>query len=107
MNTEEIINPNGLGLASVRKNIKSESLVRLQVWFSRDLDDNKDYNFEYSVINELFHGRTSTYSKYYNGDGIENAAEKKYQEELQLNKYLIGKVKIFLDSPSEAGAQPG
>lgn len=52
-NETELIIPNGLGLATVERTLKSSSLVTLGVTHWRDLEEKQDYNFQYTINNSL------------------------------------------------------
>ena len=96
--SQEEIMPNGLDLASVRKELKSCALVKLKVWHSRDMELSQDYNFEYTVYNNLLNTQ-DTYSKSYEGRGgdILKEAEEKFSEEVKWNQVIIEKVKRYLE----------
>lgn len=74
----ETVIPNGRGLASVSRIMKSESMVELKVFHWRDLDNISDYNYEYSVHNKLTDYSTS-FHEYYDGGDIESNGKKKYE----------------------------
>lgn len=88
---------NGVGLASVRNFLKTSSMVELLVWHSRNLETNKDYNFEYTVYNKLSN-QDYIFKKSYEGLGgdILKEAEQKFSEEVGKNEITIKKVKEHL-----------
>ena len=94
MNVEKVIK-NGKGLASVSKIIESEVMVELKIHNWRDLDLMSDYNFEYSVKNNLTDYGTS-FHHYYDGGDISGDSEKEYKKQVAINVKLISKVKEYL-----------
>lgn len=94
MDEEEIVMPNGLGLAKVTKILKQDTMVSIVINHWRDLEINKDYNFEFVVINKLLDNAWF----FTNSDfkTLQDRAIGKFIQQVNINKNLISKVKEFI-----------
>jgi hypothetical protein len=93
----EKVTLNGSPLAAVNNTAKSLHMVDLVTYNARDLRNNKDYNFEYTVVNNITK-KEYPYNEYNNGRGFIEQAERKYVEEVQANCKILDNVKEYLKS---------